>query len=41
MHIYFLQTSLFNAILMLALHVGGMVLIARSMRPHRVNVEES
>jgi hypothetical protein len=40
MYIYFLQTSLFNAILMLALLVGGVVLIARSMRPHRVKAEE-
>ncbi len=37
MHIYFLQTSLFNAILMLVLLVGGVVLIARSMRSHKVS----
>ncbi len=37
MHIYFLQTSLFNAILMLVLLVGGVVLIARSMRSHKAS----
>src|SRR5258708_35762933 len=39
MHIYFLQTSLFNAIIMFILLVGGLVLIARAMRPHRVKAE--
>jgi len=34
LHIYFRPTSLFNTIVMLILAVGGLVLIARSMRPH-------
>src|SRR6266566_9466873 len=34
MHIYFERTSLFNALMMLVLLVGGIGLIARSMRPH-------
>jgi hypothetical protein len=34
MHIYFQPTSLFNTIVMLVLLVGGLGLIARSMRAH-------
>ena len=34
MHIYFQQTSLFNVLVMLVLLVGGLGLIARSIRPH-------
>ncbi len=39
MQIYFRQTSLFNVIIMFILLVGGLVLIARAMRPHRVKAE--
>lgn len=35
MHIYFQPTSLFNTIIMLVLLVGGIGLIARSLRPYR------
>jgi hypothetical protein len=34
MHIYFRPTSLFNTMVMLILLVGGLALIARSIRPH-------
>lgn len=34
MHIYFRGASLFNTMVMLVLLVGGLVLIARSLRPH-------
>jgi hypothetical protein len=34
MHIYFQPTSLFNTMVMLILLVGGLVLIARSLRPY-------
>ena len=34
MHIYFQQASLFNTLLMLILLVGGLGLIARSLRSH-------
>lgn len=34
LHIYFQPTSLFNTMVMLILLVGGLVLIARSLRPH-------
>src|ERR1700752_3523869 len=34
MHIYFCPTSLFNTMVMLILLVGGLVLIARSLRSH-------
>lgn len=34
MHIYFQPTSLFNTMVMLILLVGGLVLIARSLRAH-------
>jgi len=34
MHIYFQPTSLFNTMVMLILFVGGLSLIARSLRPH-------
>jgi len=34
MHIYFQQTSLFNTLVMLVLLVGGLGLIARSVRFH-------
>ena len=35
MHIYFQPTSLFNTIVMLVLLVGGLGMIARSMRAHQ------
>ena len=35
MNIFYAPTSLFNTMLMLILLVGGVVLIARSMRSHR------
>lgn len=35
MHIYFRQETLFNTLLMLILLVGGLGLIAKSMRSHR------
>lgn len=34
MHIYFQPTSLFETLVMLILLVGGLALIARSLRPH-------
>ncbi|MCU1296397.1 MAG: hypothetical protein JWO91_675 [Acidobacteriaceae bacterium] len=34
MHIYFQPTSLFNTMVMLILLVGGLALVARSLRPH-------
>jgi hypothetical protein len=34
MHIYFQPTSLFNTLVMLILLVGGLGLIARSLRHH-------
>ena len=34
MHIYFRPTSLFNTLIMLVLLVGGLGLIARSLRAH-------
>jgi hypothetical protein len=37
MHIYFQPTSLFHTLVMLVLLVGGLGLIARSVRPHRVS----
>jgi len=37
MHIYFQPTSLFETMVMLILLVGGLALIARSLRPHRAN----
>jgi hypothetical protein len=37
MHIYFQPTSLFNTLGMLILLVGGLGLVARSMRSHRRN----
>ncbi|PYX50035.1 MAG: hypothetical protein DMG79_07230 [Acidobacteria bacterium] len=36
MHIYFQPTSLFNTMVMLILLVGGLSLVARSLRPHSV-----
>jgi len=35
MHIYFQPTSLFNTLLMLVLLVGGLGLVARSLRPRK------
>jgi hypothetical protein len=35
MHIYFQATSLFNTLVMLVLLVGGLGLIARSLKTHR------
>lgn len=40
MHIYFQQTSLFNALVMLVLIAGGLGLIARSIRPHHVKTSD-
>lgn len=34
LHLYFRPTSLFNTLVMLILLVGGLALIARSLRPH-------
>ena len=34
MHIYFRPTNLFNTLIMLILLVGGLGMIARSLRPH-------
>jgi len=34
LHIYFQPTSLFETLVMLILLVGGLVLIARALRPH-------
>lgn len=34
MHLYFQPTSLFNTMVILILLVGGLALIARSLRPH-------
>jgi hypothetical protein len=34
MHIYFRGASLFNTMVMLILLVGGLALVARSLRPH-------
>jgi uncharacterized protein len=34
LHIYFRPTSLFDTLIMLGLMVGGLGLIARSLRPH-------
>ncbi len=36
LHVYFRPTSLFNTLLMLVLLAGGIGLIARALRPHRV-----
>ena len=36
LHIYFQPTSLFNTMVMLILLVGGLSLVARSLRPHSV-----
>ncbi len=40
MHIYFQPTSLFNTLVMLVLLVGGIGIIARSMRSHHVKTAE-
>jgi hypothetical protein len=40
MHIYFERTSLFNALVMLILLVGGLGLIARSIQPAREKAKE-
>ena len=40
MHIYFQPTTLFNTLVMLILLVGGLGLIARSIRPHREKASE-
>lgn len=34
LHIYFQSTTLFNTIVMLVLLVGGVALVAKSIRPH-------
>jgi hypothetical protein len=34
LHLYFRPTSLFNTLVMLILLVGGLALVARSLRPH-------
>jgi hypothetical protein len=41
LHIYFQPTSLFNTMVMLILLVGGVSLVARSVRPHRGKEKES
>src|SRR5215471_6643841 len=41
MNIYYAPTSLFNTVLMLVLLVGGVVLIARSVRSHEKKASES
>ena len=41
MHIYFRPTSLFNTLIMLILLVGGIGLIARSLRSHGPRTEPS
>jgi hypothetical protein len=41
LHIYFQPTSLFNTLVMLILLVGGLGLIARSIRPHQAGAGES
>ena len=40
MHIYFRPASLFNTLIMLVLLVGGLGLIAKSMRSHRRHAVE-
>jgi hypothetical protein len=40
MHIYFQPTTLFNTLVMLILLVGGLGLIARSVRPHGAKAGE-
>jgi hypothetical protein len=40
MHIYFQPTTLFNTLVMLILLVGGLGLIARSIRPHGAKPSE-
>jgi len=40
MHIYFQPTTLFNTLVMLILLVGGLGLIARSIRPHPAKTSE-
>ena len=40
MHIYFRGASLFNTMVMLILLVGGLVLVARSLRPHNSKPSE-
>src|SRR5262245_18282420 len=40
LHIYFQPTTLFNTLVMLVLLVGGLGLIARSIRPHGASVSE-
>jgi hypothetical protein len=40
MHIYFRQTSLFDALVMLILFFGGLGLIARAIMPHRKNISD-
>lgn len=41
MHIYFRPTSLFNTLVMLILLVGGIGLVARSVRAHEVKAAEA
>ena len=38
LHLYFRPTSLFNTLVMLILLVGGLALIARSLRPHNPKI---
>jgi hypothetical protein len=40
MHIYFRGASLFNTMVMLILLVGGLALVARSLRPHHPKVSQ-
>lgn len=41
LHIFFQPTSLFNTLVMLVLLVGGLGLVARSLRPHGVRAQVS
>lgn len=38
LHLYFRPTTLFNTLVMLILLVGGLALIARSLRPHNPKI---
>src|ERR1700758_2022367 len=40
LHIYFQPTSLFNTMVMLILLVGGLSLVARSLKPHSAKQSE-
>ena len=40
LHVYFQPTSLFNTLIMLVLLFGGLGLIVRALRPHRIRVSD-